>query len=39
VEYVYDLANKALQVGDPTGTYGFAYDNMGRLISTATNYT
>ncbi len=39
VEYTYDLANKVLQVGDPTGTYGFAYDNMGRLISTTTNYT
>jgi len=35
----YDLANKVLQVADPTGTYGFAYDNMGRLISTTTNYT
>ncbi|MFZ0817295.1 MAG: RHS repeat-associated core domain-containing protein [Candidatus Sulfotelmatobacter sp.] len=39
VEYAYDLANKVLQVNDPTGTYGFAYDNMGRLISTTTNYT
>ena len=39
VEYAYDLANKVLQVSDPTGTYGFAYDNMGRLISTTTNYT
>ena len=39
VEYTYDLANKVLQVADPTGTYGFAYDNMGRLISTTTNYT
>jgi RHS repeat-associated protein len=38
VEYAYDLANKVLQVADPTGTYGFAYDNMGRLISTTTNY-
>jgi len=38
VEYVYDLANKVLQVSDPTGTYGFAYDNMGRLISTSTQY-
>jgi RHS repeat-associated protein len=38
VEYVYDLANKVLQVSDPTGTYGFAYDNMGRLISTTTQY-
>ena len=39
VEYAYDLANKVLQVSDPTGTYGFAYDNMGRLISTTANYT
>jgi RHS repeat-associated protein len=46
VEYVYDLANKVLQVSDPTGTYGFAgacpersrRDNMGRLISTTTQY-
>jgi RHS repeat-associated protein len=46
VEYVYDLANKVLQVSDPTGTYGFAGacpersrgDNMGRLISTTTQY-
>ena len=33
VEYVYDLAGKVQQVSDPTGTYGFAYDNMGRLIA------
>jgi len=26
-------------VNDPTGTYGFAYDNMGRLIGTTTQYT
>jgi YD repeat-containing protein len=37
--YVYDLVGKVQQVNDPTGTYGFAYDNMGRLISTTTNYT
>jgi len=29
VEYVYDLVGKLQQVSDPTGTYGFAYDNMG----------
>src|SRR6202034_3906356 len=34
----YDLANKVLQVNDPTGTYGFAYDNMGRLVGTSTSY-
>jgi YD repeat-containing protein len=26
------------QVTDPTGTYGFAYDNMGRLVGTTTQY-
>ena len=38
VEYVYDLVGKIKQVIDPTGTYGFAYDNMGRLIGTTTQY-
>jgi RHS repeat-associated protein len=39
VEYAYDLAGKMQQVVDPTGTYGFGYDNMGRLIGTTTQYT
>ena len=39
VDYVYDLAGKVMQVSDPTGTYGFAYDNMGRLVGTTTQYT
>jgi RHS repeat-associated protein len=39
VEYVYDLVGKLRQVTDPTGTYGFAYDNMGRLVGTSTQYT
>jgi YD repeat-containing protein len=26
-------------VTDPTGSYGFAYDNMGRLMGTTTQYT
>ncbi len=39
VEYVYDLVGKVMQVNDPTGTYGFAYDNMGRLIGTTTSYS
>ena len=39
VEYAYDLAGKVLQVSDPTGSYGFAYDNMGRLIGTSTQYS
>lgn len=38
-EYTYDLVGKILQANDPAGTYGFAYDNMGRLIATTTNYT
>src|SRR5258708_4208986 len=37
--YVYDLVGKIQQVTDPTGTYGFAYDNMGRLLGTTTQYT
>jgi len=39
VDYVYDLVGKVLQVNDPTGTYAFAYDNMGRLIGTTTSYS
>jgi len=27
-----------LQVNDPTGTDGFAYDNIGRLVGTSTQY-
>jgi|HubBroStandDraft_6_1064221.scaffolds.fasta_scaffold02149_4 RHS repeat-associated protein len=38
VEYVYDLVGKLLSVTDPTGTYGFAYDNMGRLVGATTQY-
>ncbi len=39
VDYIYDLAGKIRQVSDPTGVYGFAYDNMGRLIGTTTQYS
>src|SRR3984957_6022024 len=39
VDYAYDLVGKVLQVNDPTGTYAFAYDNMGRLIGTTTSYS
>ncbi|MBS1849297.1 MAG: hypothetical protein JST79_00005 [Acidobacteria bacterium] len=39
MEYVYDLVGKIQQVTDPTGTYGFAYDNMGRLVGTTTQYS
>jgi YD repeat-containing protein len=38
VEYVYDLVGKLQHVSDPTGSYGFAYDNMGRLLGTTTQY-
>ena len=38
MEYVYDLVGKLQQVTDPTGTYGFAYDSMGRLVGTTTQY-
>jgi RHS repeat-associated protein len=38
VNYIYDLASKVQQVNDPTGTYGFTYDNMGRLVGTSTQY-
>ena len=38
-DYTYDLVGKILQVNDPTGTYGFSYDNMGRLIGTSTQYS
>ncbi len=39
VEYTYDLVGKVLQANDPTGTYAFAYDNMGRLNGTTTTYS
>jgi RHS repeat-associated protein len=39
VEYVYDLVGKIQSVNDPTGTYAFAYDNMGRLVGTTTSYS
>ena len=39
VDYLYDLVGKIQQVSDPTGTYAFAYDNMGRLIGTSTQYS
>ncbi len=38
VDYIYDLVGKVLHVNDPTGSYGFAYDNMGRLVGTSTQY-
>ncbi len=39
VDYVYDLAGKIKQVTDPTGVYGFAYDNMGRQVAASTQYS
>jgi RHS repeat-associated protein len=39
VDYVYDLIGKIQSVNDPTGTYGFSYDNTGRLIGTSTSYS
>ena len=39
VAYTYDLASRLTQVLDPTGTYAFTFDNMGRLHTTSTNYT
>ena len=39
VNYTYDLDSHLTQVTDPTGTYSFTFDNMGRLTGTTTQYT
>ncbi|HXE91368.1 MAG TPA: RHS repeat-associated core domain-containing protein [Terriglobales bacterium] len=39
VTYTYDNASRLTEVSDPTGTYQFAYDNMGRLTGTTTDYS
>jgi RHS repeat-associated protein len=39
VSYAYDLANELTQIADSTGTYGFSYDQLGRLIATTTQYS
>lgn len=39
VNYTYDSNTRLTQVSDSTGTYGFTFDNMGRLVGTATQYT
>lgn len=39
VNYTYDGNNRLIQASDSAGTYGFTYDNIGRLIGTATQYT
>jgi RHS repeat-associated protein len=38
VNYTYDKNSHLTQVTDPTGTYQFTFDNMGRLTSTTTSY-
>ena len=38
VSYTYDYDSRLTQVVDPTGTYSFTFDNMGRLIGTTTAY-
>jgi RHS repeat-associated protein len=39
VNYTYDLGSRLTQVTDPTGTYQFTFDNMGRLTAASTSYT
>jgi RHS repeat-associated protein len=39
VNYTYDLDSRLTQVTDPTGTYQFTFDNMGRLTSASASYT
>jgi YD repeat-containing protein len=38
VNYTYDVLSRLTQVTDPTGTYSFTYDNMGRLTAGTVNY-
>jgi RHS repeat-associated protein len=38
VNYTYDNDSRLTQVTDPTGTYSFTFDNMGRLAGTTTQY-
>jgi RHS repeat-associated protein len=38
VNYTYDDDSRLTQVTDPTGTYQFTFDNMGRLTGTSTQY-
>ncbi len=39
VSYVYDALSRLTQAVDPSGTYAFGYDNLGRLVGTTTNYS
>jgi RHS repeat-associated protein len=38
VTYTYDNDSRLSEVVDPTGTYQFTFDHMGRLIGTTTQY-
>jgi RHS repeat-associated protein len=38
VNYTYDNDSRLTQVADPTGTYQFTFDNMGRLTNSTTSY-
>jgi YD repeat-containing protein len=38
VNYTYDNDSRLTQVVDPTGTYQFTFDNMGRLTNATTSY-
>ncbi len=38
VRYTYDADSRLTQVSDPTGTYQFTFDDMGRLTNTTTSY-
>jgi RHS repeat-associated protein len=38
VNYTYDDDSRLTQVTDPTGTYQFTFDNMGRLTGTSSQY-
>ncbi len=39
VNYTYDNDSRLTQVVEPTGTYSFTFDNMGRLTGTTTSYS
>ncbi len=39
VNYTFDDDSRLTQVTDPTGTYKFTFDNMGRLTGTTTSYS
>ena len=39
MKYAYNNDSRLTRVTDPTGTYGFTYDNMDRLTGTTTSYS